>query len=80
LKRETFFSRFFPSIERRRNRSLQVWHAETQDYSWGKITLVSDFLQLIAEVLLFGRLNLKAARVSRQSLGLLAFSAARGAK
>jgi hypothetical protein len=51
-----------------------------QDYSWGKITLVSDFLQLIAEVLLFGRLNLKAARVSRQSLGLLTFSAARGAK
>ena len=46
----------------------------------GQDYLVSDFLQLIAEVLLFGRLNLKAARVSRQSLGLLTFSAARGAK
>jgi hypothetical protein len=48
LKRGNFFLSPFPWRQKRRKGDLRSWHAEAQDRSWGKLTLVSDFLQEVA--------------------------------
>jgi hypothetical protein len=47
LKRGKFFLALFPGVERRDNGRQRSWSAEAQDCSWGKLNLVSDFLQEI---------------------------------
>jgi hypothetical protein len=42
-----FIARFFRDVEKRRSGSPRSWHMEAQDCSWGKLNLVSDFLQEI---------------------------------
>src|SRR6202044_3937569 len=42
---ETFFSRLLPGVERRRDGSVRSRPCAAQDCSWGKLKLVSDFLQ-----------------------------------
>jgi|HubBroStandDraft_3_1064219.scaffolds.fasta_scaffold33154_2 hypothetical protein len=47
LEARKLFISPFPWREIRRNGRPQSWHAEAQDCSWGKLNLVSDFLQEI---------------------------------
>jgi hypothetical protein len=45
---ETFFTRFLPGVGAAGTGACGRGHAETQDFSWGKLTLDSDFQQEIA--------------------------------
>jgi hypothetical protein len=47
-KRGIFFLSPFSWHSKRWNASLRPLHAEAQDCSWGKLNLISDFLQEIA--------------------------------
>jgi hypothetical protein len=56
-----FFARFLLCAERRRDGSPESRPVEVQDCSWGKLNLVSDFLQeMVVRPLPFGRLNINA--------------------
>jgi hypothetical protein len=53
----------FPGVERTPGRKHAILgHAEAQDCSWGKLTLISDFLQeIVARAAPFDRLNPNSA-------------------
>jgi hypothetical protein len=57
---------FFPDVSSAGTGVCGRGHAEAQNCSWGKLNLVSAFLQLIIvrAIAFFGRLNPKATRSS----------------
>jgi hypothetical protein len=69
----------FPGVERTPGRKHAILgHAEAQDCSWGKLTLISDFLQeVVARAAPFDRLNPTAPRLSSDFSGRAALLASR---
>jgi hypothetical protein len=69
----------FPGVERTPGRKHAIFgHAEAQDRSWGKLTLISDFLQeIVARAAPFDRLNPAAPRLSSDFSGRPALLASR---